>query len=912
MVNKLRLFVAVSVGSILAMSAVQEAVAQGESASQADSAIKEVIEEVVVIGTRVSLKKARDLERASDVWKNVVAADDIGNFPDQNVAESLQRLSGLSISRDEGEGRFVIVRGLSPAFNNVTINGVRLGATGEETQDNIAALDTIPSDLLNGIEVTKTSTADMDGDAIAGTINLKILSAFDRKSNSASLRVESSYNARAEKASPKISGNFTRLFDVGAGDGILGIALTGSWFKRDIRLDDLRVSRSSGSDLRAFDLGEGEFYRPEEIDQRLEVGTRTRFGGTANIEYKPNVDNRFYIHLTGSRLRDEDIRIQQEWETRRASGSEVKVIGPNTGVFDDVDLEKQTFFKDTVSKVFSVSAGGENTFDRFDLTYQADYSKSRYRNPLGTRGRFRERDELVLYTATDKTVEIDATPDTTAYQRKKSGVDITNPAKFNFDGILIDDVQAEDKIYSAKIDGKWNFATDRPSYIKGGVKFRSREKFAEKEQLQKEPGDLQALGFNQTLVDVGTFNPKNINLNNFVLIPNLKESQALFNQARDAAFDAGQGFNFNSVEDDFKTKEEVLAGYVMGQMDLLNVVTVIAGVRLEQTKLDSDGTIKETLLTCNDPNCEDDRTSRELALMTVPEHRQYTDVLPSLHVKYQPNDEVIVRLALTKAVKRPAFNENRPTRVIETEEQADNSYIRGLAGGNPELETLRANQIDFLLSWYPNDNLALSGGVFYKDIKNFVVDVVLLGDSVAQLGFPIGDGSIDGGFDSVRTFINGEKASVVGFELSYFQAFDLIPGVFIDGNITWTDSKSRVPAVDPNKKYKLPDQPNLVGNLSIGYEVRSITLRLSGNYVGEKLETVASDPAMDEIRQSRFSVDFGVRYNFNKMVQIYLDAINLNSAKDVRVFRNNNNAPRLFEGVQDYGRIFQIGVRANF
>ena len=271
-----------------------------------------------------------------------------------------------------------------------------------------------------------------------------------------------------------------------------------------------------------------------------------------------------------------------------------------------------------------------------------------------------------------------------------------------------------------------------------------------------------------------------------------------------------------------------------------------------------------------------------------------------------------MRLALTKAVKRPAFDENRPNIGISTTEQEDGSYLRALVGGNPNLETLRANQIDFLVSWYPNDNLAISAGIFYKDIKNFIVDVALSGDAVAQSGYPIGDGSIDAGFDSVLTFINGEKASLLGFELSYYQAFDAIPGVFVDGNVTWVDSKSKIPLIDPDRTFKLPDQPSFVGNFSIGYENEHVTFRLSGNYVGEKLETVASDTAMDEIRQSRFSMDFGARYNFNKQFQIYFDAINLNNAKDVRVFRNGANAPRLFERVEDYGRTFQLGVRASF
>ncbi|MBL4893827.1 MAG: TonB-dependent receptor, partial [Emcibacter sp.] len=547
--------------------------------------------------------------------------------------------------------------------------------------------------------------------------------------------------------------------------------------------------------------------------------------------------------------------------------------------------------------------------DNFDLSYQADYSKSRYRNPLGTRGRFRERDELVFYSATDEGVIINATPDTDDYSRKKSGVDTSDASKFAFDNILIDDVTAVDKIYSARLDGKWNIEiNDRAAYIKTGVKFRSRKKFTDKEQLDGNPADVGFGGI--TMADVGTYDPENTNLNNFVLIPNLAASQALFNDARDALL-ANGGFNVDSASDDFKITEKILAGYIMAHVELSDEFSIIAGARLERTSLDSDGTITETLRTCDDALCTT-LTSTPVGIGALTQNKQYTDILPSLHFKYQPNDEVIMRLALTKAVKRPAFDENRPNIGISTTEQEDGSYLRALVGGNPNLETLRANQIDFLVSWYPNDNLAISAGIFYKDIKNFIVDVALSGDAVAQSGYPIGDGSIDAGFDSVLTFINGEKASLLGFELSYYQAFDAIPGVFVDGNVTWVDSKSKIPLIDPDRTFKLPDQPSFVGNFSIGYENEHVTFRLSGNYVGEKLETVASDTAMDEIRQSRFSMDFGARYNFNKQFQIYFDAINLNNAKDVRVFRNGANAPRLFERVEDYGRTFQLGVRASF
>ncbi|NJS15189.1 MAG: TonB-dependent receptor plug domain-containing protein [Sphingopyxis sp.] len=165
--------------------------------------------EIVVTGQRAALNEAREAERQADGIKNVITADDAGQFADQNVAESLQRLPGISVERSEGEGRFVSVRGLDPAFNNVTVNGVKLGST--EKEDGAVALDTVPSDLLSQVEVSKTSTPDQDGDAIGGTIEIKTLSAFDGK-DKIQLRAEASYNQIADKASPKFSASITRKF----------------------------------------------------------------------------------------------------------------------------------------------------------------------------------------------------------------------------------------------------------------------------------------------------------------------------------------------------------------------------------------------------------------------------------------------------------------------------------------------------------------------------------------------------------------------------------------------------------------------------------------------------------------------------------------------------------------------------
>jgi TonB-dependent receptor len=165
-------------------------------------------QEIVVTGTRGSIIESRNIERNADGIVSAVTSDDVGNFPDQNVAETLQRLPGVSISRSEGEGRFVSVRGLDPSFNNVTVNGVKIGST--EKSNGSVALDIIPSDLLDKILVVKTPTPDFDGDAIGGTIEIKSLSAFDRKS-ALRVRGEVGLGDIRGKVNPRASAQWTTL-----------------------------------------------------------------------------------------------------------------------------------------------------------------------------------------------------------------------------------------------------------------------------------------------------------------------------------------------------------------------------------------------------------------------------------------------------------------------------------------------------------------------------------------------------------------------------------------------------------------------------------------------------------------------------------------------------------------------------
>ncbi|HCD57239.1 MAG TPA: TonB-dependent receptor, partial [Halieaceae bacterium] len=178
------------------------------------------LEEVLVHGQSAAMAGAINQQRAADTVKSILDSDTMGQFPDQNVAESLRRLSGVTVENDQGEGRYVVIRGMDPDLNATSINGVRASSAEDRRA---LQLDVIPTDVLDGLEVQKSLTPDMDGDAIGGSVNVKTLSAFSRKEVFLKTRFEGGYNELREDWSPKASVAFSNIFEL-PGERRLGIA----------------------------------------------------------------------------------------------------------------------------------------------------------------------------------------------------------------------------------------------------------------------------------------------------------------------------------------------------------------------------------------------------------------------------------------------------------------------------------------------------------------------------------------------------------------------------------------------------------------------------------------------------------------------------------------------------------------
>ena len=354
-----------------------------ENTTQPQEGDEQDIEIVEVKGVKQADLKARDLERMKDGFSSVISTDDLGNFVDQNVAESLRRLPGVTLQRSEGEGKFVTVRGLGPSFVSVNMNGAQMSGAGEERK---VGLDALPADLLGTIEVLKTLTPDQNLNSIGGTVNVKAISAFDRGKNTLKIRAQDAYSQKRGAHSPKFSLDGTQFFL----DDTFGIGFAISHEERKTLIDETRHHSTNEMKFYKADLGKtddeiaagDEILAPAQLEYRREVAGRTRQAAALNLEYKPNADSYYYAKGTYTQFEDDDLAQREFYDFQDAGSvgnSEIVYVNSQTKEFilSDIDVFHQHFIQESENKTTTFSLGGENRIaERFVLDYEFAQSRS--------------------------------------------------------------------------------------------------------------------------------------------------------------------------------------------------------------------------------------------------------------------------------------------------------------------------------------------------------------------------------------------------------------------------------------------------------------------------------------------------------------------------------------------------------
>lgn len=834
----------------------------------------ENIETTRVIGDTASYNRALNKERAADSIMSIISADAIGQYPDANTSDALRRLPGLSVENDQGEGRFVRVRGMGPSYNAVNINGVRVPSP--ESRTRAVPLDVIPADLLESLEVSKSLTPDMDADSLGGSINLNSLSAFDRNDLFWKVTAEANFDDHSENTSPKLSLSGSNLYKINNKNENFGIAGSVSWFKREFGSDNVETGGAwDGNSLKGFEV-------------RDYIITRERFGFGLNFDYKPNDATNLFVRTLYSEYTDNQKRNRIEYAFIQGKYNEVENawegqdgLAPqqHLGNTPETALEITRDLKDREEnqKISSISLGGDTRLNQWKFDYNIALSKASENTPyhlsdaqfestLSTENAGSSEINDIFFTAGD-IIHIYGLENTSAK-------DMSN---FELDKIELEKQSTNDRENSVKFDVTKKFpVADNEASIKLGFKYSDREK--DNNQTLWEFGDsTQTLDkfsgkpIAHKYADMG----REISSSAIWLLES-ELTQSINTDPNDSIDQ--YILQEDSNIDDYSVEEDILAGYVMGTLDA-NKLRLLAGIRYEETAFKANGKSYDEL--------DGSQPVSERIFS-----KNNNEFLPSVHLRYLLNKKTQMRVAWSNSLVRPVFDQIRPGLSRNEDNKAE--------FGNPELKPLQSSNIDLGIEHYIGYASAFSAFIFYKDIENFTYQVDMGGENGT---YPQ--------YEKAITYKNGDFAQLIGVELSISKSFSELPkpwnGFMVTSNITYTDTEADISNSNIySRKISLPHQSDLVANLALGYETSKFSIRLASNYKSKYLSEVndIENPAEDIYVDSHLSVDLLARYYLTENFQVFFQGVNLNDES----YYAYQGEKKLNAQYEEYGTNYRLGI----
>jgi len=825
------------------------------------------IEEVVALGQiqRGEMAAANSQKQANRII-NVISADGIGKLPDRNAAEAVQRIPGISIERDQGEGRFVAVRGLPSQWSSASINGDRLPTAEEETTSRATAFDFFPSELIEFVEVSKAITPDMEGDAIGGNVNFITKKAPD--SQMLKVSVAGGKNQLAD------GGNYSAnvLYGDRSENDKFGFLVNATAWKRDWATDNYEPRRGNdGLGIRRLEL-------------RDYTGTRETYGLNGSMEYKLEQGKISASAMYGTLIDDET-----HYKHRMR--------------FDKDRVEVQHIRNELITQMTGFELQGEHYFG-FDTTF--DWKLSSYENEFRYGNTPNANDNSYFVVRFDQKnvgyegLEDRGTGKNYAYNSVDGGTDPWNNISNHLpNGFSMDPSQTKlswVELYKVAVNEKDKivaqanlaYQLDESLEVKFGVKFRDKERNAsyadEFYAWDETKGDTPTLAdFN--LSDQPGRNDYLDELNNnyhnqFSQVANTNDLADFWNENKqNFILDKSESAlieNGGALGRNFDVNESHTSVYGMATYQYGDNWELLSGLRLTQTDTKVSG---YTYLT------------DENKVVATEQSNDYLSVLPALHIKYSSDDYTNYRLALTRSFARPDFGALSPG---ATYSEADNQ----LKSGNPELDPTYSNNLDLMVEHFFDGVGVVSAGVFYKDIQDPIFQASSIGNYKSQQGVNI-----------VRPE-NGASAWLGGVEMTFNRDLGFLANELeyfgIMANVTLMDSQMSIP--DRDDKVSIPRQADNLYNFTVYFDNNDFTARLAINHKGEYIQEHGSEQQSDSFYGDNTSVDFSASYFLSENAMVFLELNNLTN-EPLKYYLGNEDRPLQ---VEYYGVRGMLGVTYSF
>jgi TonB-dependent receptor len=951
--------VAAAVAAILAAhSGAARAADEPEGPKANPSAVQ--VEEVIVTGYRKSLNAALDLKRDSVGSVDEIVAEDIAAFPELNLAESIQRIPGVSIQRDAGEGRQISVRGLGPQFTRVRINGMETlttvstsDANGGTNRDRSFDFNVFASELFNNITVHKTSSADIDEGSLGATVDLRTARPFDYNGFQAVVGAKEDYNDLAGTLMPRYSGLISDTFF----DGKFGALVSVAYTKRAIVDDGSSTVRwmnglnsdgtasaandfktlgpnyaASGSTATLAQLNAA--FRPR-LPRYEEYHTdEARLGITNSLQFKPtdktliNFDT-LYAQLDGTREEEqlESPVFSSNTNTAAAPGINGVVVQSATldshnniiaGTFDNVDIRAEHRYDVNDTKfrqhVLSLEQG---ITDKLKFNGQVGWSQSILTTPESTTLIW-DRFGVNGYSYNFGGNALDNRLPLLTY----GNANVADPASWTLNQIRERPGDVRNSFNNYQGDLEWS-ATDSLKLKLGGElkKYAFRTDNVRRLSETAIPASVAALSPTQygtlaSLTGLGNLPAGSVRT---WAVPDLTKAASLFGLYDPAVFPLGiagaLGSNFNVGEKDTSVFTQ---GDWATQVGAIPIRTSL-GVRWVHTDQNSTGWTSLGSATTG------------TFVQTGVQHT-YNDVLPALNVVAEVTRDFQIRASASKVMSRAGLASLNPGAAVSITGQN-----KTVAAGNPLLDPIRGKAYDLGFEWYFAKESLLSLAFFYKKIDSFVETTRTVANFTANTdnlpsslavstcqaaikGFNPADPAqvatcLEGWTLSVPT--NTPGGNLKGSEVSFQQPFSFLPAPFSNFgtilNYTYVTSNIQYVNTNPGPAFITNTLLNLsknAANATLYFDNGTWSARVSGAYRSPYLTAVPGANLNDvEGTKQTINVDFASSWNVTDNLQLTLEALNLTNQFQYQYVDSNGNRTNYYH---QQGRDYLLGARYKF
>lgn len=828
------------------------------------------LREVVVGGAFNGQRRALSSQKNAMGIVNVVSADQVGKFPDSNIGDALKRISGINVQYDQGEARFGQVRGTSADLSSVTINGNRIPSAEGDTRN--VQLDLIPADMVQTIEVNKVVTADMDADAIGGSINLVTKNTPNKRMFNAT--AGSGYNAVSKKAQLNLGWTYgDRFFN-----DKLGLMFSGSY-----------QNAPGGSDNAEFeyDVDDGSVVM-KEAQMRQYYVTRERQSYSLALDYEFNPDHKISFKGIYNRRNDWENRYRVVYKDLDESDpSEQSIELQTKGGADDTRnarLERQQTMDFTLD-------GEHNLGGRLLMDWAASFSRASEDRP----------NERYFGLKMDNNTGENLINTFHGIGGRAPYSTIAIPGLDNEGWELDELTNSNQSIYENEWKFRLNFELPLMKGLYGntlrfGGKYTNKEKDRETTMYKYDGEDVND---NPIFNDGGAWHEHGSSQirKGFMVGDNYPEGTHFVSKKYLGSinFNSMQGEpDYEEMSGNYHAKEEITSAYLRFDQKLGQKLDLMLGLRMEHTALNYRGL-----------NWVVDEDENESLESTGNRKNSYTNWLPSVLLKYDVNDDLKLRASFTETLSRPKYSALIPS--VNYNRADEEATI-----GNPNLKPTTSYNFDLSAEYYFKSVGLVSVGFFYKSINNVIVDEVWKGMD-SQL-------PITGTYDyEISKPINAYDADLFGVEVAYQRDFGFITPALkclgFYGNYTYTANKTKNHhfehrVLEDGEYVDMIGSPEHTANASLFFEKWGFNLRLSYNFASAFVDEMGEVAQLDRYYDKVNYLDLNASYTFGKRFKttIYADVTNL-----------LNQPLRYYQGTKDrtaqveyYGARFNAGIKVSF